>query len=133
MGESEISVGGLAAADEVHNFEGVAGLHWRSVPFGARQNIEIALDGHAFVAHAQMFEHGGDVQAVRNFLQFPIDLDIHWNFILLRFGGFCFGGLLPGAHRKANFVFVGIGFGLNDQREIALAQGRQRELNLRST
>ena len=37
----------LAAADELDDFVAVAGLDLGLAPFGARQNLEVALDGDA--------------------------------------------------------------------------------------
>jgi len=68
---------GLAAADEVDDFEGVVGLDLGFAPMGARENIEIALDGDPVAGHADVVEEGGDGEAVGNLAALAVDGDGH--------------------------------------------------------
>jgi hypothetical protein len=56
----ELSVDGSAAADELDDFEAVAGSDPRFGPFGAREDFEVAFDGDAAGIEAQIAEKIGD-------------------------------------------------------------------------
>jgi len=69
--------GGLAAADEVDDLEGVVRLEARFLPLSSGKNIEIALDGDAVSKYSDMFEECGDRETLGNFTTFAIDSDNH--------------------------------------------------------
>lgn len=69
---------GLAATDEVDDFEGVVGLDAGFKPEGAGKDIEVAFDGDAVARHADVLEEGGDGEAVGNFTAFAIYGYRHW-------------------------------------------------------
>lgn len=71
-------VKGLAAADEVDDFEDVVGLDLGLLPLGAGKNIEVALDSDAVAGHADVVEEGCDRKAVGNFVALAVDGDRHW-------------------------------------------------------
>ncbi len=62
----------LPSANHVHNFETVAGLDGGGGPLGARENFEVALDGHAVGGQAEVSEQTGDAQSGRNFARVSI-------------------------------------------------------------
>lgn len=53
----------LTAADELHDFVPVAGRDQRFGPLGARQNFEVALDGHAAAVQAEFTQQIGNARA----------------------------------------------------------------------
>lgn len=65
------------AADEVDDFEGVVGLDVRIAPESARKNIEIAFDGNAGSAEAEVGEKGVHGKPVGDFAYFPVDANVH--------------------------------------------------------
>lgn len=69
----------LSAADELDDFEVVAGLHSRLTPEPARENVAIPLDRNAVRPHADAFEQRDNSKAVRNFLRFAVDHDRHFS------------------------------------------------------
>lgn len=69
---------GLAAADEVDDFEGVVWLDARIKPERAGEDIEVELDGDAVARHADVIEERCDGEVVGNFTAFAVYRDRHW-------------------------------------------------------
>lgn len=67
----------LPASDKVDDLEAVAGLNQSFLPASARQDFQVALDGHAFRAEFQVCQQEGDVQPRGNFLRLAINLHLH--------------------------------------------------------
>lgn len=67
----------LAPADEVHDFEAVTRFDRSLLPADARQNVQIALDGHTPGGHPEMIQQRGHVQAVGNVAAFAVNRDGH--------------------------------------------------------
>jgi len=58
-------------------FKPVARLHRCFIPERARQDIEVAFDGHAAARHAQMIEQRSHGEAIGNFASVAVDDHIH--------------------------------------------------------
>jgi len=67
----------LTAADKVNDLEAIVRLNRSLLPFGARQNIEIALNSHALGRHFQMLQQRGYSKPVRNFAKLAVDRNFH--------------------------------------------------------
>ena len=67
----------LAAADEVNNLVGIAGLNKGALPICARQNVAVALNCNAFRRDSQVREKRGDIQAVGNFAWLAINHNVN--------------------------------------------------------
>lgn len=67
----------LPAADEVNDFVVVTGLDLRAFPLSAKQNLEVAFDGHSAGVNAEMSEQAGDSEAVGDLFVFAVDDDVH--------------------------------------------------------
>ena len=63
----------LTSADEMHDLEFVVWFDLSLIPIGARQDIQISLDGHAVARHAQVFQHPRDIQAVGYFAMLAVN------------------------------------------------------------
>ena len=62
-----------AATDELHDFIAVAGFDARFLPFRARQDFQIALDGHAARIEPQLTKQIGDGGSERGPASLPVD------------------------------------------------------------
>jgi len=73
----KLRIAGLAAADEVDDFEAVVGLDLGFVPEGAGKNIEVALDGDAVTAHFEVVQQCSHIQTVGDLARISVNLDYH--------------------------------------------------------
>lgn len=69
--------GALAATHEMYDLEAVIRLDFRFQPARARQDIQIAFDGHPFSGHANVLEQGGNGEPLRNVAALAVDRDGH--------------------------------------------------------
>jgi hypothetical protein len=67
----------LAAAHEVNDFEAVVRLNRGLLPFRARENIEIALDGHSIRSHLEVLKQCGNGKPIRNFAKLAVNSNLH--------------------------------------------------------
>lgn len=94
--------GELAAADELHNLEAVAGGNAGFIPFALRQDLKIVFDGNAAGVESQVVEKSPHTGAGRQLLYFPVYVDVDF---------FCHG---------SNYTAGTRGFARSEKRRSAL-------------
>ena len=68
---------GLAAADELDNFQAVASGYAGFFPFGLRQDFEVVFDGYAAGVESQVVEEGAHTGAGRQLFRFPVYVNVN--------------------------------------------------------
>jgi len=67
----------VSAADEVDDFQAVTVAQERLLPFVARNDFQIQLDGDTVGLAAQLRNQSRESEAVRNVSGFAVDLESH--------------------------------------------------------